>query len=103
MSKTQHTSRPWRIVQQGANGEAEIRTVGWPGVDYIICRIVRDDGISEEQADANAHLLVVAPDLLAIVEDALSLRKAEHQSLRFGKWPKWEAEAKTIIAKIKGE
>jgi hypothetical protein len=63
VSDTKHTPGPWRLAPAAAYAGADLNIdVGPSGQEtYICCAGIRGD----KEAEANARLIVAAPDLLA--------------------------------------
>lgn len=62
---TAHTPVPWRLVPSD--------DAPWPDIEVAPNRRIRVEGRTRDEAEANAHLVVAAPDLLEALEQCLSV------------------------------
>lgn len=68
MATMTHTAGPWTTQDEGPDGRVGAHVVAG---DDLICRCEDWDGFSQSQDEANARLIVAAPDLAAACEAAL--------------------------------
>ena len=93
---TAHTPVPWRLVPSD--------DAPWPDIEVAPNRRIRVEGRTRDEAEANAHLVVAAPDLLAALE------KAENYFQFYDSGGEWlpgieelVIEARVALAKARGE
>jgi hypothetical protein len=101
--KTTHTPKPWTIDGNSRFGESRICAPYKPGVTYLVA-LVSPDCPDDATRDANARLIIAAPDLLAACEalHAEILAYLTAQNLHGEHNPAMVA-ARAAIAKAKGE
>ena len=67
--KTKHTSPPWKLkILAGMRGPQAITKQLSGDLETFICLFLRNGGISNEEAMANATLIARAPDLLRCLD-----------------------------------
>lgn len=92
------TKGPWRFSKSGLD-----RTVYAEHESAFDLAIVRNAG-SDPETDANARLIVAAPDMLAAAQDVLDWM--DNMVERKGIAPGWlaiENRLRAAVAKVKGE
>ena len=96
MSTAQHTPGPWAYADAAWDATNTAYTV------YGAAKLLQPvaDVLKTANAHANARLIAAAPDLLAALEDALSIFNPEPPDAHPA--PKWEARAIAAIAKATG-
>ena len=97
--KTEHTPGPWLILTEPVQGE-DCLMVGGDGGDEVVADILPGHD-SENRAQANAHLISSAPELLAICKRLLKelsfvAKSEEYFSSNI------EEQANTVIANAEG-
>ena len=78
MGDTKHTPGPWTAIEGDDNGGSEDDAPIWGtvrGDDWHICRIWSD----QPNAEANAHLIASAPELLTALCDVLAWCESDLQ------------------------
>jgi hypothetical protein len=64
-----HSPTPWKVELLDAHRRNPVRVVNAHDGDVAV--VALGDGVTREEAEANARLLAAAPDLLAACRDAL--------------------------------
>lgn len=93
-----HTPGPWHV---GGIGKAVVFALD----GYAVCNANVYHGRRAADTEHNARLIAAAPDLLALVQDALTGWEAELVGVPNGQWPAQEARvarARAAIAKATG-
>lgn len=86
------TDGPWDIAE-GHGDDGSWEAYIYQGESGTICRI--DDEMVDHKG--NARLITVAPEMYALINAAIELRKVEEKSGDVVNWPKWFEEAKKLI------
>ena len=68
--KTKHTPGPW-TVENGKRARGYMTAVMRDGFAIADVPCLRGDPYDDDEADANAHLIAAAPDLLAALQETL--------------------------------
>ncbi len=97
----EHTLGEWKsqltsIVEACADGRTIARALDETTHPYIA------EGITREEAKVNAHLIARAPDMFALLEQAIALRDLEEQHGDMVNWPQWFADARSALARARG-
>jgi hypothetical protein len=104
--KTQHTPGPWHADAEGIVRHTGSDTAVKLASGYIENAFVGDDGTDETRA--NARLIAVAPDLLAVVKELVeierrdSLADPDQAATGAHRERTWDA-ARAAVAKATGE
>lgn len=89
------TEGPWDLSEgHGEDGSWEAYI--YQGESGTICRM--DDEMIGHKA--NARLIAAAPEMYALINAAIKLRKIEEKSGDMVNWPKWFEEASRLIQAI---
>jgi hypothetical protein len=86
------------------DGSASMGNLDVFASDYRVCMIdCESDTVSESDHEANARLIVAAPDLLAVVCEMLGAAETDILDETSNVWRSAMISARAAIAKAKGE
>lgn len=71
---TQHTPGPWEVSPDNAGSQYTITGVGSLEKAPTVAYVVRAKHIASDTVQANARLIAAAPDLLAALQDILTIK-----------------------------
>lgn len=91
--------------KRGDDPTGEIAILG-QGEDEWIADVVVSGGVTPEQAEANARLISLAPELLAFAERFVSSLEGVRRSgltakKDFSDWDTFEFEAQSLLARVR--
>lgn len=73
---TQHTPGPWVAFADHPEGAIPVRA---DGLLVAVCRYSQNPRIGKENAEANAHLIAAAPELLEALKDVMDRLVDKHE------------------------
>lgn len=93
-----HTKGPWELIQAGTVADGETQPFDY--VEVADKRFIFCEGMTKVEANANAALCAVAPDMLEALEDLINASLLFPEGLCEDHYA--VIEAKAIINKAKG-